>query len=111
MLLYMLIQNNFFDFWEIFSLILSVFPMFKGAVNDFWDSGSRLNDYFTLKYSATMITSSAQGIRFCNGCHSEIDSFRIFLKMSLYGQNMVSESPRDTSHRNVVLHEVLLMHP
>ncbi len=41
-----------------------------------------------------MITSSAQGIRFCNGCHSEIDSFRIFLKMSLYGQNMVSESPR-----------------
>lgn len=73
--------------------------MFKCAVNDFRDSGSSLNDYFTLKYSATMITSSARGIRYYNGCHSEIDSFRIFLQMSLYGQNMASESPRGTSHK------------
>lgn len=50
-----------------------------------------LNDY-TLKCSATMITSRAQSIHNCNDCHSELDSFRIFLKMSLYGQNMVSES-------------------
>lgn len=50
-----------------------------------------LNDY-TLKCSATMITSSAQGIRNCNDCHPGVDSFRIVLNMSLYGQNMASES-------------------
>lgn len=91
----MLIQNGLltypignmtsFSLWILFFFFI---PVQRGWI---WFPVICLNDY-TLKCSATMITSSAQGIRNCNDCHSEVDSFRIFLNMSLYGQNMVSES-------------------
>lgn len=90
----MLIQNGLltcptgnmtsFSLWVLFFLL----PVQRCWM---WFPVLCLNDY-TLKCSATMITSSAQGIRNCNDCHSEVDSFRIFLNMSLCGQNMVSES-------------------